>query len=183
MATETAWSRGPSITAIQLLDDTVDYCLEHFRRETVMLTSCLEALAEVRAALTANEGERLLRAIDSQVQIERRLMDIRADRARLVNRLAVALDVPAPRATVAALQRRLGSRGKHLELKTARRALRQLSGEVERHCRGNAALLAHRLELTQRLMLALGAGSQDVYQRTGAPSATIAPSSTINRSC
>ena len=161
-------------------NSTWKLCLEHLKREEVVLNRSCHALQQVREALRANNGDALLAAVEAQQQTEKQLCGLQADRARFVNRLAVALDVPASHATVGRLMRRMD--GEHrLELQRARRQVRNASKAVERLCRGNAALISHRMEMIRRLLYALGATNTGAYQKTG--EADVANVATKERYC
>ena len=166
-----------------LMEGTAVYCLVQLRREVELLEQCQEALTTVRRALRDGPSEGLADAIELQQQSERLLSANQTERTRLVNRLAIALDVPASQATVGRLMLRLGPGDVEAQLQSLRRRARNAAKQVERLCRGNAALIAHRLELMRRLLNALGAGHADTYEPTGEMLPPSDSPSTIDRSC
>lgn len=156
----------PGMGAAPELEAAAAHCLEHLKREEVALNRCCDALQQVRQALRGNHGDELLTAIETQEQTEKQLCGMQTERTRLTNRLAVTLDVPASLATVGRLLRCVEG-GQRLELQRARRQVRRASKAVERLCRGNAALIAHRMEMIRRLLYAFGAINTGAYQKTG----------------
>ena len=163
------------------IDAAADCCLDHLHRETDLLEGCRDALAAVRLALRGGDGPQLLDAIERQHSNELRLASMSARRAELVGRLATTLGVPPQRATIGGLQMQLQNPRKRGQLRAARKRARSAARQVERLCRGNAALIAHRMDLIQRMIGALGSAAAPTYERQGRSSA--APQSTMQREC
>lgn len=166
-----------------LIEGTADYCLIQLRREVELLEQCQQALSAVRQALREGPSDGLMSAIDLQQQSERLLSANQAERTRLVNRLAIALDVPASQATIGRLLLRLPRGDQESQLQSLRRRARNAAKQVERLCRGNASLIAHRLELMRRLLNALGAAQTETYEASGEMQPPADAPSMINRAC
>ncbi|MCA9176306.1 MAG: flagellar export chaperone FlgN [Planctomycetales bacterium] len=167
-----------------MIENTADYCLAHLKREAELLESCRDALERVRCALRSSNGDELLEAIQTQALCEQRLSSAHVDRDRLVNRLAITLDVPARRATVALLLSRMTPGERQVQLLTARRRVKAAARQVEKLCRGNSALIRHRIDLMRRLLHALGASGDGTYQATGAMQASSrVPATMVERRC
>lgn len=158
-----------------------DFCLEHLHREADLLEGCFGALSAVRGALRDGDGEQLLEAIQQQQASEVQLASMSARRADLSGRLAGALELPVQRATVLGLIRRLDDGATRSQLDSARKRAQSAARQVERLCRGNAALIAHRIDLMRRMLAALGSAGPATYEPQGIAPAP--PRSTMQRDC
>jgi hypothetical protein len=143
-------------------------CLRHLQLEASGLLDCRAALQEVRRGLIRPDGVALVDAMTRQDQILSSLADLQDARLAFRRQLSLTLRAPLQQATIALLLSRLPASDRQQTLRTERRRVRSLGREVERLSQGNAVLIAHRMELIDRLLGILASGDeQDTYESSG----------------
>lgn len=159
---------------------TADECLEHLHEEARLLESCRDTLQAVRDALRSSDGAAIEAAAEGQQASELQLAAMATRRSQLTARLS-QLGLPSDPSAVDALQQRLVDPEKRSQLHAVRMRVRQAARQVERLCRGNGALIAHRMELFGRMIAAYTEADSPTYgPHTADPSG---PSTTIERDC
>jgi flagellar biosynthesis/type III secretory pathway chaperone len=131
--------------------------LDHLAQEEAMLAATLELSRQVRAALIQNNRAGLTEALAQQERAVQPGPELRRERARLREKAAAALGIPADAFTLGKLAphstRPLADR-----LSRFRDRLRQLAQELDQLNRDNAVLVRFNLDFFQQVLVAITGG-------------------------
>jgi hypothetical protein len=139
------------------LDKLARTCLSHFAEEEAMLQETLEVLLAVRSALVHGDRDDLSVALASQEHTVRSVQTIHEKRMSVRRIMADLLGVPLRSVTLHLLAERVGGETGDGIL-DYRRRLTQLTAEVQRIHRANAALIHQSISLLERLLVQLTGG-------------------------
>ncbi len=136
------------------ITDSVEHdtrIISHLREEEQTLAILLVAVREIRHALMNRDGERLTQALQAEAESFQMGELMRDKRATLRRQLAEQLQMPADEVTLSSLESvvSIGTRGK---LAKCRQRLQEMSDELLRLNRQNAAMIQQTLELTERIV-------------------------------
>lgn len=123
----------------------------HLQNEEQSLAVLLLSVREIRQALIARDGERLTRALESEADSLQLGEVMREKRAAFRRELAEQLRIAPEEITLSRLDGCVSeaSRG---ELSATRQRLREMSEELARLNRQNAAMIQQTLDLTERIV-------------------------------
>jgi hypothetical protein len=131
--------------------------LVYLTQEEGFLTTTLESMKRVRAALIQNDLPGLTEALAGQDRAVQTGLDLRQGRGLLQEETAAALGIPAEELTLGRLAARSsGLPGERLAL--ARDRLSQLARELDRTNRDNAIVVRFNLDFYEQMLVAITGG-------------------------
>lgn len=136
------------ITDVMEVDARV---IAHLREEEQTLAVLLVAVREIRHALLNRDGERLTQALQAEVDSFQMGELMRDKRAALRQQLAERLHESAEEITLSSLERVVSAETRG-ELAKCRQRLQEMSDELLRLNRQNAAMIQQTLDLTERIV-------------------------------
>ncbi len=125
--------------------------IAHLREEEQTLAVLLVAVREIRLALLNRDGERLTQALQAEVDSFQMGELMRGKRAALRQQLAERLQESAEEITLSSLERVVSAETRG-ELAKCRQRLQEMSDELMRLNRQNAAMIQQTLDLTERIV-------------------------------
>ena len=131
--------------------------IAHLREEEQTLAVLLVAVREIRHALLNRDGERLTQALQSEADSFQMGELMRDKRNKLRQQLAEWLPAAAEDVTLSSLERAVSAETRG-ELAKCRQRLQEMSDELLRLNRQNAAMIQQTLELTARIVGQLTGG-------------------------
>lgn len=140
----------PSPTEHQLLEQEA-LLLAHLRDEEQTLEALIVSVGEVRDALITRDGERLTAALQAEAECLQLGDTMRTKRANFRKELAASLNVAVEQITLSQLSLWVSSECR-AELAHFRDRLTEMSAELSRLNRQNAAMIRQSLDLTQRII-------------------------------
>ncbi|TXT27399.1 MAG: hypothetical protein FD138_2756 [Planctomycetota bacterium] len=153
------------------ITDSTDHdarIISHLRDEEQTLAILLVAVREIRQALLNRDGERLTQALEAEADSFQMGEVMRDKRATLRQDMAARLHIAPEAVTLSRLERCVSAEASG-ELEKCRQRLQQMSDELLRLNRQNAAMIQQTLDLTERIVSQLTGGGPHFtsYSATG----------------
>lgn len=141
-------------------------CIGHLQQEEAMLTSTLEMLQQIRAALVNRNQAALAEALEAQQRSEKSASELHASRELVRLRIGRCLGLPPAEATLKQLSQRVTGELRE-RLSAGRRRLAELTMEIDSVNRCNAVLVQQSMGLLNQVLFCL-TGQDGSSQRYGA---------------
>ncbi len=134
-----------------------DRVLSHLREEEQTLAVLLLAVGEIRQALFTRDGERLTQALQAEADSYQIGEAMREKRVTFREEMATLLQIAPEEVTLSRIDRCVPDEARH-EVSASRQRLQEMSDELLRLNRQNAAMIQQTLQLTERIVSQLTGG-------------------------